>query len=418
MASPTPPQINGITVRNFGCLRDVNIRLSPLTVLVGPNDSGKSTLLRALATLGSACRSDRGWQDVFPDEEAHRKVTFEGEGGPIHFELEGALDEAPFHFTSDVRFHRPYAAVVSDETLTAGVVNASRALDEFTFRNKAGVMEGPVPWTNSSLPLLYSHSIKLDGTSPLDFLRFGTFLEPARPLANMARSLRRFVLRPEDLRRPLPLRATRIFLGEARMRISPTGLGLSHALLDLLRKERNIYERIETSLRRSMPFVGGIDIDEIEVGIGDQKDIGYTIELRTKSGARVSGDAMSDGVLLYLAYLYLIHTASEGLLIIEEPETGIHPALLKEVVSLIRDLTVGKHGVPATRVLMTTHSPILLNEILPNEIRVVRRGERGGTTITEFNKADNLDRLLTYQGPGEIWVNEGEDFLAKQGASS
>ena len=42
--------IEEIAVKNYGCLRDVRARLAPLHAFVGPNDSGKSTLLRALRT--------------------------------------------------------------------------------------------------------------------------------------------------------------------------------------------------------------------------------------------------------------------------------------------------------------------------------------------------------------------------------
>jgi predicted ATP-dependent endonuclease of OLD family len=40
--------IKRLEVKNFRCLRDVTIELGPLTVLVGPNASGKSAVLRAL----------------------------------------------------------------------------------------------------------------------------------------------------------------------------------------------------------------------------------------------------------------------------------------------------------------------------------------------------------------------------------
>lgn len=41
--------IESVHFQNFRCLRDVNLRLAPLTVLVGPNSSGKTTVLSGLA---------------------------------------------------------------------------------------------------------------------------------------------------------------------------------------------------------------------------------------------------------------------------------------------------------------------------------------------------------------------------------
>src|SRR5262245_45666372 len=44
--------ITKLRVQNFKCLRDVTVELGPLTVLIGPNDSGKSSVLDALHLLG------------------------------------------------------------------------------------------------------------------------------------------------------------------------------------------------------------------------------------------------------------------------------------------------------------------------------------------------------------------------------
>jgi DNA repair ATPase RecN len=46
--------IRSVHIKNFRCLRDVKLELEPLTVLVGPNASGKSAILRALQPGGWA----------------------------------------------------------------------------------------------------------------------------------------------------------------------------------------------------------------------------------------------------------------------------------------------------------------------------------------------------------------------------
>lgn len=40
--------IEQVTIRTFRALKDVSVELRPLTVLVGPNDSGKSSFLQAI----------------------------------------------------------------------------------------------------------------------------------------------------------------------------------------------------------------------------------------------------------------------------------------------------------------------------------------------------------------------------------
>lgn len=45
------PYVEELHIQDYGCIRDATFRLTPLHALIGPNDSGKSTVLRALHTL-------------------------------------------------------------------------------------------------------------------------------------------------------------------------------------------------------------------------------------------------------------------------------------------------------------------------------------------------------------------------------
>src|SRR6266478_1328559 len=46
--------IESFRVQNYKALRDVEVKLTPMHVLIGPNDSGKTSVLEA---LGALCRS-------------------------------------------------------------------------------------------------------------------------------------------------------------------------------------------------------------------------------------------------------------------------------------------------------------------------------------------------------------------------
>jgi hypothetical protein len=46
-----PKIITELQVENYGCIKKQTFALSPLHAFVGPNDSGKSTILHALETL-------------------------------------------------------------------------------------------------------------------------------------------------------------------------------------------------------------------------------------------------------------------------------------------------------------------------------------------------------------------------------
>jgi hypothetical protein len=45
------PYIEKLRIQSYGCIKDAELKLTPLHALIGPNDSGKSTVLRALRTV-------------------------------------------------------------------------------------------------------------------------------------------------------------------------------------------------------------------------------------------------------------------------------------------------------------------------------------------------------------------------------
>jgi len=228
--------------------------------------------------------------------------------------------------------------------------------------------------------------------------------ETFEPLSQAVRGLSIYSLRPECLRLPAAP-GTPLF---------PDGTGLSAALAHLLLNDRDLAERLESALSIAMPHVKRLGVEQQG---GRSGAVQYGIQIITRSGARISSAMISDGVLLYLGYLYLVlgpHPAS--VLLVEEPETGIHFGLLKSVMKLFRDMTTGAHGGPPTQVILTTHSPLLLNLVEPEEIRIVKRDDEGATQVSRFTDAPDLSELLDYQGPGEIWVNQGEDYLVRRRA--
>lgn len=70
-------------------------------------------------------------------------------------------------------------------------------------------------------------------------------------------------------------------------------------------------------------------------------------------------EELSEGVLYFLALLCIVHQPNPPkLLLLEEPEKGIHPRRISEVVRFIQQLAEDK----GIQVIMTTHSPIVLEE--------------------------------------------------------
>jgi len=80
--------------------------------------------------------------------------------------------------------------------------------------------------------------------------------------------------------------------------------------------------------------------------------------LKDKYGKQFWADELSEGTIYFLALLCIIHQPNPPkLLLLEEPERGIHPRRIKEIIDLIKQLAVEKD----IQVIMTTHSPLVVN---------------------------------------------------------
>ncbi len=402
---PTPAmRIRKLHVESFGCVKDATVELEPLTVLVGPNDSGKSTLLRALSTLGEASRLPDGWRGVFPSAQSLVAQTFNGRGDSVRLELAGEVGLQGFDYGVEVTGAPGYSAIESEHVYGFGV-RIDRANGNLTFQSPGN--PSSVGKENDGVrPLLHNDTLMsgITSVSPGTPIVETTGFKAFRPLFRGVQAMSSYSLRPERLRLP----------SSPGTRLCSDGGGLSSAIANLLLNDRDVVERIEATIVAAMPHVKRLGISQQSGSKGQQE---YDIQIVTRSGARIPSPMISDGVLLYIGYLYLVLGPNPAsVLLVEEPETGIHFGLLKSVMKLFRDLTTGAHGGPPTQVILTTHSPMLLNLVEPEEIRIVERGDDGATQVSRFSDAPGLAKLLDYQGPGEIWVNQGEEFLTKRGA--
>ena len=87
-----------------------------------------------------------------------------------------------------------------------------------------------------------------------------------------------------------------------------------------------------------------------------------SLELEERSGLRLPANSVSDGTLRFLALAALAEDSTEGVLCLEGPENGIHPANLEAMNLLLHDIAVdptepvGDEN-PMRQVVVATHSP-------------------------------------------------------------
>ncbi len=141
------------------------------------------------------------------------------------------------------------------------------------------------------------------------------------------------------------------------------------SFLDNMQDERkDIIRKIEADLQRCIPEFESISFRKVNA----DKVANYThkkIGLTTKNGDTYWADELSDGTLYFLALLCIVNQPNPPkILLLEEPENGIHPRRIKEIMDYIFDLAEEKD----LQVIMTTHSTYVIDQFkdIPESIFV------------------------------------------------
>jgi ABC-type branched-subunit amino acid transport system ATPase component len=332
------PSVSKLTVRNFGCIGYVaDVQITPLHAFIGPNDSGKTTLLRALRLA------------------VHRVSGATGlpPGGPYPF----ASDEA--HET----------------------VIDIRAQDD-TFYNLRTLAGGGVA---DSFGRGTPKSIAWDNPIPRDLERSGGISE--------FRGVGLMRLKPDALRT-----SSRPGDPFQRKPMGDDGEGLATALDEIMCSGTRAALALQVAVQKFFPAVESV---ALELDPSMQNITKKRLVVTLKNGKRVGANALSEGLLYFLGYQAVLLGERPSVLLVEEPENGLHPARIKEVIELLRGLT---EDMPGVQVVMATHSPLVINELHGGEVSVVTRDKLKGTQVTNLTDTPHYqERVQTYR-LGELWL--------------
>ena len=94
---------------------------------------------------------------------------------------------------------------------------------------------------------------------------------------------------------------------------------------------------------------------------------------------------MSEGLLYFLAFSALPYLAPSSILLVEEPENGLHPARIRDVMNILKEIS------KTTQVLIGTHSPLVVNELEANQVTIVTRDAKHGTRTRLLKDTADLE---------------------------
>jgi len=188
--------------------------------------------------------------------------------------------------------------------------------------------------------------------------------------------------------------------------LETSGRNLAAFLDYLLRKDRKRFDHIQGALRDLVP---GFQ----EISISTPAPDTRAISLKIEDGFEIPGHRLSTGVRMLFFFVALAyHPNPPQVALIEEPENGVHPKRLKDIVRLLRSLTTGQLSGHHVQVILSTHSPYLLDHIgLPDDQVIVFQRESDGRRTAHEVDAEHLRAFLDEFMLGEVWFNQGEEGL-------
>jgi predicted ATPase len=395
--------------KSFGTSRNV-LDLAPLTLLVGPNASGKSNALDALRFL-QGCALDFPLSDVLRGRyEGQREVwpairgaiVEAAHSGTDSFALstEWVYGDDDALVDSDVLAHRvrascPGDVFVEEEKLDENGVylydTHAPSLRGATGRGPGGALRTSLRASgkgNSPTATYESHRLVLGQLEPGGRVA-SPVIEGARRLRAWLREATFLDIRPSLMRDLKP---------ENGGHLGTSGENVS-SVLYALRESSRLDDIVGWLQELCDADITGIEFDRTE----RLREV--MLLLVEKGGRRISARSASDGTLRFLGEVVALLTSPKGsLVVLEEPDVGLHPSRIRLLAELL-EYVARERGV---QVVATTHSPTLLAQLSQETLgRVLAFGRDPSSddtvcarlgTLQHFEKlrdAPNIEHLVS-----------------------
>ena len=387
--------IKSLTVKGFRSLADVKLGLGDLTVLIGPNNAGKTNLLDLFKFLSQAAEGQlsegvqrRGGLGslLFTDRAGHR-----AEDICVDLELETVTPEP---LTRGLREPSSYGFTL--KPALAGFSIAREKLGGTDLRksvrriaNIGFPVAGPTVSPRQSAQALNDLELAVSQPAHLP-------MKPARetrPVRWLLSSCRFYGYPLLDTRPQALTRLPQVVRRDAEL--APDGSNLASVLYTLQStEERSVaYNEICATLSAAFPEFRELRFPPEG---GDGRILLRWVEKGQKYG-RSSFD-LSDGTLSFLYLATLLLGPKPSLLIcIDEPEVGLHPHAIRLVAEMLQA------AAERTQLVVATHSPILVDAVKPEQVVIVEKGEDGATQFRRLD-AEELKEWLKEFSLGELWL--------------
>jgi len=413
-------KLKQIRIDGYKNLISCKVNLGDFNVLVGPNNSGKTNILEAVQMLFPICwGSGKLMQDVFSGLtprfigssichlDRYKKkpltlgvsfeTTFQRRRWEAEYEVTvqcaettGGKSKPEIGFRKEMLTAKPCSQT---GPVTKYIERSADSPERFSISAASGKkLERKIGKTKSVIEAIESIFPEYEGLSKV--LRSLTFDLMDIGVSNV------FAVSPDGLRKTID--EEKAISG---LRIASFDLLLA---IDELYKNRKLYDLF----RETMCYILNLDDIHFEASYTKKgRKRVRSLAIKTQGSDYADVTEYSDGTLAVAAILAALFSKKRDgpMLFVEELENCLHPAALERLVRFLQD-----HA-DKWPVLITTHSPYLLNYVNPVDVNVAVVDETGAV---HFEKVHNTKQLRDYlksgfMSFGDMLASNFEDVLGK-----
>ena len=378
------PHFDHIHIRGFRRLKDVDLELRPLCVMIGANGSGKSSLLDAFSLLASSASGELNKK--LSDLGGLTSIQNASEKTGLLFELLLTLPDTKInqlsYLLSISLSNRPYETsfLINKESL----IQTLQSNDEPT-KKFIESLNGDVRYYNV-------HGMVIKPSREINGLESALSQFPERVFApaitsfclssclyyhNLNVDQRSLVRLPQQIR-PVDLPGH-------------DGEDLIACLFSLREKDRSRFEVIEDTLRAAYPSFERLEFPPVATGM-------MAMAWRDRNFTRpFYMNELSEGMLRYLWLTTLLQSPNlPSITLLDEPEVSLHPELLRLLADQMRE------AAQRTQLFVATHADSLIRFLEPKEVLAFDLAEDGSAQATWADTFD-LEEWLKDYTLDEVW---------------
>lgn len=373
-----------LSIQGFRRLSNVELSLAPLSVMIGANGTGKTSVLDVLSLLASSAqgRLSSALSDL---SGLTNLLTYDrAEELGLDITLDITMDAgAAIPLEYSLRLHpQGLAHVIREEVLSQKRKPHANPFLHIHSRNRD--IKYYDPEKKKLLPPTWEHN----------------------PLETSLAQVPKMFQEPEDFRRRLasstfyhvlnvdPRSPVRLPQAMAPADLpGRNGEDLVSCLFYLRETDRARFEAVEDSLRAAFPRFDRLDFPPVAAGTLSLawRERGYSKPLYMHQ--------LSEGTLRFLWLTTLLQSPGlTALTLLDEPEVSLHPELLSLLADQLREAS------RRTQIIVATHSDTLIRFLEPGEVVVLDSTGDGMTTLTRADDLD-LDEWLQDYSLDELWRN-------------